>query len=99
MSSAKGRLFSLGLNELRWQNLMKAVIDGIDANSVKQYNNQLGDNSDQQRELGWVSYQIRKVAGCACAENAGNVFPLSVTFLSSRLKKNPCVQAGVYDDR
>ena len=23
----------------------------------------------------WASYQIRKVAGCACAGNAGNVFP------------------------
>ena len=27
---------------------MKAVIDGIETNSVKQYSNQLGDNSDQQ---------------------------------------------------
>ena len=23
----------------------------------------------------WTSYQMRKVAGCACAGNAGNVFP------------------------
>ena len=23
----------------------------------------------------WASYQIRKFAGCACARNAGNVFP------------------------
>ena len=23
----------------------------------------------------WVSYQIRNIAGCACAGNAGNVFP------------------------
>ena len=23
----------------------------------------------------WVTYQIRKIAGCACAGNAGNVFP------------------------
>ena len=23
----------------------------------------------------WTSYQIRKIAGCACARNAGNVFP------------------------
>ena len=23
----------------------------------------------------WASYQIRKVAGCACTGNAGNVFP------------------------
>ena len=23
----------------------------------------------------WASYRIRKIAGCACAENAGNVFP------------------------
>ena len=23
----------------------------------------------------WASYQIRKIAGCACAGNSGNVFP------------------------
>ena len=26
----------------------------------------------------WASYQIRKIAGCACAGNAGNVFPATV---------------------
>ena len=26
-------------------------------------------------EASWASYQIRKIAGCACAGNAGNVFP------------------------
>ena len=25
--------------------------------------------------LSWASYQIRKIAGCACAGNAGNIFP------------------------
>ena len=30
----------------------------------------------------WASYQIRKIAGCACAGNAGNVFP--TTALTSR---------------
>ena len=29
--------------------------------------------SDPQQP--WASYQIRKIAGCACAGNAGNVFP------------------------
>ena len=28
-----------------------------------------------QQRLQWASYQIRKIAGCACARNAGNVFP------------------------
>ena len=27
------------------------------------------------RKTAWASYQIRKIAGCACAGNAGNVFP------------------------
>ena len=27
----------------------------------------------------WASYQIRKIAGCACAGNAGNVFPTTVS--------------------
>ena len=29
-----------------------------------------------QRDMGpWASYQTRKIAGCACAGNAGYVFP------------------------
>ena len=31
----------------------------------------------------WASYQIRKIAGCACAGNAGNVFPCD------RLQRKP----------
>ena len=33
----------------------------------------------------WGSYQIRKIAGCACAGNAGNVFP------GRRFKRKPLV--------
>ena len=33
----------------------------------------------------WASYQIRKMAGCACAVNAGNVFP------RSRFQRKPLV--------
>ena len=33
----------------------------------------------------WASYQIRKIAGCACAGNAGNVFPIH------RLQRKPLV--------
>ena len=33
----------------------------------------------------WASYQIRKIAGCACAGNAGNVFP------QRRLQRKPLV--------
>ena len=33
----------------------------------------------------WASYQIRKIAGCACAGNAGNVFP------AHRLQGKPVV--------
>ena len=29
------------------------------------------------RSSPWASYQIHKVAGCACASNAGNVFPVT----------------------
>ena len=29
----------------------------------------------QTRDSTWASYQIRKIAGCACAKNAGNVSP------------------------
>ena len=33
----------------------------------------------------WASFQIRKVVGCACAGNAGNVFP------RDRLQRKPLV--------
>ena len=35
--------------------------------------------------ISWASYQIRKIAGCACAGNAGNVFP------RHRLQRKPLV--------
>ena len=33
------------------------------------------DGSVMWKEFPWASYQIRKIAGCACAGNAGNVSP------------------------
>ena len=30
---------------------------------------------DMPKAITWASYQIRKIAGCACAGNAGNVSP------------------------
>ena len=38
----------------------------ISANEIRLYT---------QRLLSWVSYQIHKIVGCACAGNVGNVFP------------------------
>ena len=38
-----------------------------------------------QCEIGWASHQIRKIMGCACAGNAGNVFP------TRRLQRKPLV--------
>ena len=31
-----------------------------------------------KRRVIWACYQIRKIAGCACAGNAGNVFTATV---------------------
>ena len=31
--------------------------------------------SERAMSIVWASYQIRKIAGCVCAGNAGNVFP------------------------
>ena len=32
-------------------------------------------NANCDRIASWASYQMRKIAGCACVGNAGNVFP------------------------
>ena len=43
--------------------------------------------------LTWTSYQIRKIAGCACAGNAGNVFPCR------RFQRKPLVSdPGMHHD-
>ena len=43
--------------------------------------------------LPWTSYQIRKIAGCACARNAGNVFPRR-RFQSKPLVSDPGMHHG-----
>ena len=35
----------------------------------------INDYRTLDQMMAWASYQIRKIAGCACAGNAGNVFP------------------------
>ena len=40
----------------------------------------------------WASYQIRKIAGCACAGNARNVFPATDLKISdSGMHHGTCV--------
>ena len=41
----------------------------------------------------WASYQIRKIASCACAGNAGNVFP-AADFQGNRLVSYPDMHHG-----
>ena len=47
------------------------LIDALHGYLTHLQRQQLGLGS----EVAWASYQIRKIAGCACAGNAGNVFP------------------------
>ena len=42
----------------------------------------------------WASYQIRNIAGCACAGNAGNVFPHR-RFQRKPLVNDPAIHHGV----
>ena len=44
-----------------------------------------GHNVPNYLHTSWASYQIRDIAGCACAGNAGNVFP------RRRLQRKPLV--------
>ena len=41
----------------------------------------------------WTSYQIRKIGGCACAGNAGNVFP-ATDFQRKPLVSDPDMHHG-----
>ena len=49
--------------------------------------------SKQLTQYPWTSYQIRKIAGCACARNAGNVFPRR-RFQSKPLVSDPGMHHG-----
>ena len=46
-----------------------------------------------RKDVPWASYQIRKIAGCACAGNAGNVFPRR-RFLREPLVSDPGMHHG-----
>ena len=48
-------------------------------------NGKCSHNALQLTQTPWASYQIKKMAGCACAGNAGNVFP------RRRFKRKPLV--------
>ena len=50
-------------------------------------------NYHWHNRLLWASYQIRKIAGCACAGNAGNVFPRR-RFLREPLVSDPGMHHG-----
>ena len=41
----------------------------------------------------WASYQIRKFVGCACARNAGNVFPATDFKAKCKLAIPACIMA------
>ena len=41
----------------------------------------------------WASYQIREIAGCACARNAGNVFPATDFKGNRKLAIPACITA------
>ena len=43
----------------------------------------------------WASYQIRKIAGCACAGDAGNVFPATY-FKGNPLVSDPGMHHGTF---
>ena len=46
--------------------------------------------------LAWVSYQIRKIAGCACAGNAGSVFPITAVKGNRGLTIPACITARAW---
>ena len=64
MSSAKWRQFYLDLNVL---------IGGVVARRLSR--NQSTRKCETLKQNAWAYFQIRKIAGCACTGNAGNIFP------------------------
>ena len=64
-------MFYISLYEVDTQHTVVADSRVHFDNCYQNYTNVLRITCSHQ----WVSYQIRKIADCACAGNAGNVFP------------------------
>ena len=67
-----------------WEKLVKVTSLAHSASVVT-----LGVSTSNQ----WASYQIRKIAGCACAGNAGNVFPATDFKGNRKLAISACITA------
>ena len=93
----------LGANDLVFAELIKPMeIPGISMNIRYWSNTRHPCETDVCSYLSktnccnyvpWASYQIRKIAGCACAGNAGNVFPRR-RFLREPLVSDPGMHHG-----
>ena len=53
----------------------------------------MGDAYAYVSNCQWTSYQIRKIAGCACTGNTGNVFPTTDFKGNRRLAIPACITA------
>ena len=56
----------------------------------------IGRTSDIKTLHPWASYKIRKIAGCACAGNTGNVFPATDFKGNRQLAIPACITARVW---
>ena len=54
--------------------LAHSLTDWAKVRVKKACKNNIGNENERRMEA-WASYQIRNIAGCPCAGNAGNVFP------------------------
>ena len=82
MSSGEWRPFCLGFNVLTGAIFFNQVDSNpfeiglyVQLELVGLINRDLQKTSWDGNASLWASYQIREIAGCACAGNAGKVFP------------------------
>ena len=86
VSVLKPKIFSIGVNPLRagsvfsfYYHFLKKWDYIFTFHIIPLYWNFMGCLDSFSRKTRspsqWASYQIRKIAGCACIGNAGNVFP------------------------
>ena len=70
-------LLDLRISQYELHNFVNYFEHVIRLNLFSQMRYSYHAHREQLNTMQWASYQIRKIAGCPCAGNAGNVFPPS----------------------
>ena len=92
----KAQYFGIFLFQSHGQMVLKSISDGHTQASTTSTRWCKAFVCFQLNFLSWASYQICKIAGCACVGNAGNVFPATAFKGNHGLAIPACITARAW---